>query len=142
MKKSFITTAFYLTLGLSARAQFTANSQTITISGVASNWMGDYFVGNTNFLDTLLVQSSGRLNDNIGYIGYATGANSNVAIISDAGSVWSNHMQLFVGDRGSGNRLVISDGGVVASVQSYVGFGISRNCVLVTVSGSFWNSGA
>jgi hypothetical protein len=48
------------TVVATVRAQFTANFQTNTINGVTSNWMGSYVVGNTNYLDTLLIQSGNQ----------------------------------------------------------------------------------
>ena len=139
-----------------AQAQFTGNNQTNIISGVTSNWTGFYYVGSNYVFDALLIQSSGKLSNGTCFIGYAAGADNNTAIVSGS-STWSNTVtpvigpetSLCVGYSGSGNSLVISNGGIVSSgvsgsANSYVGYNASasNNSALVTGSGSFWKNGA
>jgi T5SS/PEP-CTERM-associated repeat protein len=121
-------------------AQFTGNNQTNIISGTASNWSGDYHVGSNFVSNTLLVQNGGLLRNGLGYIGYATGANSNIALVTGSGSAWSNDFSFFVGYSGGGNSLVISNGGAVANAAGYIGFNSSNNSVLVTGTGSVWGN--
>jgi T5SS/PEP-CTERM-associated repeat protein len=131
-----------------AHAQFTANFQTNIISGVTSNWAGTYHVGNTNFADVLLIQDGGVLTDISGHIGETTGTNS--ALVTGAGSIWTNTGAVFVGYEGPRNSLVISDGGQVINSSSYIGYSdgaktgssADNNSAIVVGSGSAWkNSG-
>ncbi len=130
----------------SAQAQYTANFQTNLISGVVSNWTGNYEVGNTTFADVLIVTNSAVLKDSSGYLGFSAGSSNNVAIITGAGSVWSNSATLYVGDLGSSNTLTIANGGAVSAAGSFIGFGTggntgaNSNTVTVTGTGSVWNN--
>lgn len=101
-----------------AQAQYTANFQTNIISGVTSNWSGNYIVGSNTFADVLLIQNGGVLSDGTGYVGYNPGSSSNsVRVVS--GGVWENTV-LFVGYQGSSNSLVIA-GGLVSATNLVVG---------------------
>src|SRR5436853_5245990 len=72
-------------------AQFTGNNQTNIISGVTSNWPGNYYVGSNYVFDALLIQNSGVLsNSGNSFIGFALGASNNTAVVSGGGSVWSS----------------------------------------------------
>jgi T5SS/PEP-CTERM-associated repeat protein len=137
------------TLGLSitpvARSQYTANSQTNIISGVTSNWTGNYYVGNSFSTNVLIVQSNGVLTSSGGYLGYDSSSSNNSALVTDAGSIWSNGF-LYVGNYGYGNSLVVSNGAqVLVSGFAQVGAGslpkIGSNSVLVTGNGSVWSNG-
>lgn len=130
---------FILTAPL--RAQYTANYQTNIISGVASNWTGNYLVGSNTFADALLIQNSGVLSNGYGYLGSLGGSSNNVASVTGMGSVWSNRYNLIVGGDGVGNSLIISNGGQVVDGYGYVGFHYGSNSVLVTGAGSVWNNG-
>ena len=57
-------------------AQYAGNSQTNIISGVVSNWTGDYLVGSNTFADALLIQNGGVLSNGNGYLGYEIGADT------------------------------------------------------------------
>ena len=134
----------------SSEAQYTANFQTNIISAVTSNWPGSYIVGTNTTTDSLLIQNSGVLSNGTGYIGYEFPASNNIAVISGAGSIWSNRSGLAVGYSGGGNALVISNGGSALSVGSEQvkgGLGIgclgfnstsSNNSVLISDQGSVW----
>ena len=123
------------------QAQYSTDYQTNLISGVTSNWSGDYVVGNTSFADALLIQNGGLLSDANGYLGNFTSGSNNTAFVSGSGSVWGNGSSLAVGNSGSGNSLVISGGGYVVSASGVIGNSVNaaRNSVLVTDPGSIWN---
>jgi fibronectin-binding autotransporter adhesin len=79
-----------------------------------------------------------------GYIGFTTNSTSNTATIAGAGSLWNlASNDLIVGSVSSGNRLVVSNGGVVRNDEGAVGhlFTGSNNVALVTGSGSLWSNG-
>ena len=148
--RGYLIAVFLILIALGSQlseAQFTASFQTNIISGVTSNWFGDsYDVGNSsNVADLLLIQKSGMLVDGNGQVGYYSTTSNNTVIVSGSGSVWSNAgVSGFVtlGREGSGNRLVISNGGWVIAQASSVGYdiGSSSNSALVTDAGSVWNN--
>ena len=125
----------------SSEAQFSANYQTNLISGVASNWSGDYLVGSNTLADVLLIQNSGVLSNGYGYLGYEVGSSNNSVVVSDTGSIWSNALWLAVGQSGGGNSLVVSNRGQVFSIGGIVGSGSSNNSVVICGTGSVWNAG-
>ena len=131
-------------LGSQTQAQFTGNNQTNTISGVTNNWAGSYIVGSNYVADVLLVQNAGVLSNGASYIGYATGASNNAAIVSSTGSIWSSVWRSdgsqFVGYSGAGNSLVISNGGGVVAWRAFLGYNssASNNTVRVTGYNSRW----
>ena len=127
-------------LASSVDAQYTANFQTNIISGVVSNWTGDYTVGNANYPDVLLIQNGGLLvSTGNGTVGNAVGGSNNTAIVTDTGSVWTNQGQLSVGTSGRDSSLIVSNGGVVWAGTTGLGFNgsSSNNTIVVTGSGSF-----
>jgi hypothetical protein len=50
-----------------ARAQYTDNFQTNIISGITSNWVGAYLIGNITYGDVLLIENGGVLSNRISY---------------------------------------------------------------------------
>jgi len=125
-------------------AQYTEDYQTNVISGVTSNWTGDYYVGNTNVGDLLLIEKGGVLDvssSSYGYIGSSSGASNNSVLITGSGSLWNIPMVLKIGG-GSGNSLVVSNGGGLKSAWGYVGILNSSvsNTVTITGSGSVWTN--
>ncbi len=124
-------------------AQFSANYQTNTISGVSSNWPGGYYVGSNTFGNGLVIQDGGVLSDTTGYVAGTLASSSNSVLVSGSGSLWSNAIDLYVGFQGSNNSLVISNSGQVVDVTSAaVGYSgsSSGNRVQVTGPGSVWKS--
>jgi len=144
MKTKFLVLlALNLVFLISANGQFSANFQTNTISAVTSNWVGNgtYVVGSNTFQDALVIQSGGVLSNGTGYIGYESSASYNIAIIRDSGSAWSNRSSFYVGWLGAGNKLVISNGGVVFGLGTLgESPSSSNNAVVVSGNGSVWNN--
>jgi T5SS/PEP-CTERM-associated repeat protein len=142
MRYVYLIAAFFAGMVFSSRpvrAQYSADFQTNVISGVVSNWSGDYYVGYTNFADVLLVRNGGALFDGGGYVGFPSNSINNSVLVADAGSAWQNtNGPLFM--IGTGNSLVISNQGQVFSTSG--GVGGSNNSVVVTGSGSTWNTGS
>jgi|GEM_PF-2501692 len=93
-------------------AQYTDNFQTNVISGVVSNWAGDYLVGSNTFADVLLIQNGGVLSSGFGQLGYEVSSNNSVRVV-DSG-VWQSGT-LYVGDQSSGNSLVVAGGSILAT---------------------------
>jgi len=134
-----------------AQAQFTANFQVNLISGVTSNWSGNYVVGSNTFSDVLVIQSGGVLSNGIGYIGYTAAGSNNTAAVTGAGSTWicqttPGWTGIYVGYGSAGNSLLIENGGAVSSTNGFVAIGSSgpgsNNTLLVTGSNSVLVAGA
>src|SRR5438128_76308 len=98
--------------------------------------------GATNPLDNVTNTGTGvvRVGNNNGLLGVNPASSNNESLVTGTGSFWSNRSDLVVGDSGSGNRLVISNGGLVGNNYGYLGFAAtsSSNEAVVTGSGSFW----
>lgn len=86
----------------------------------------------------LLVGDGGTVSNAIGYIGYGTGASSNVVSIAGAGSLWLNTSDLYVGYQGWQNVLQIGNGAQVGCRNCFVGYlnNSSENVVVIDGAGS------
>ena len=125
----------------SSSAQYAGNFQTNIISGVVSNWTGDYVIGSNTFADALLIQNGGALSNGNSYVGYGIGADNNTAVISDSNSLWNVAGGLVVGNKGSGNQLIVTNEASVVSSTGSIGVAGSNNVVLVSDSATWTLSG-
>ena len=98
-------------------------------------------IGSGSSYDYLEIDSGGALFDDNGYVGYGAGF-FNTALITGAGSVWSNSATFNVGYLGSsGNQVVISDGAQLLDSNGRIGYnGGGTNTVVITGPGSVWKS--
>ncbi len=127
--------------GAPARAQYSADNQTNTVTAF-TGWTGDYFVGSNTSFDVLLISGNGRLTNANGYVGYQALSSNNLVVVAGSNAAWSNSGTLYVG--GTGNRLIITNGGRVFDNEGRVGghAGVGGNVVVVSGNGSFWTNGA
>jgi len=132
----------------SSPVQYTADYQTNIVCSVVS-WEGGFSVGSNTFADVLLIRNDGILSGAIGYVGYEPASSNNMVLITGAGSAWkncdtgSNGGRLVIGQSGTGNTLVISNGGFAYNDSDGVigsGESSSNNSVLVTGAGSAWTN--
>jgi fibronectin-binding autotransporter adhesin len=134
-RNAVIVTVAAAFLALPAHAQYTGNYQTnIIMSGVVSNWTGDYIVGSSYVFDALLIQNGGRLSCSNAEIGFLPGASNNTAIVN--GGVWTNSVSVYVGFNGDGNQLFVTNGGKVFSTTGTLSGRLSASNNVVTVSGN------
>ncbi len=135
-----VTSAPAILMVAPSSSAYAANYQTNTISA-ASNQAGDYLVGSCYFADVLIVANSGRLSDVGGYLGYTCISTNNMARVTGTGW-WTNSGSLYVGFSGSGNSLVITNGGKISDAGGYLGYNStsSNNSALVTGTGSLWTN--
>ncbi len=138
-----VCTLFGCLSGNSARAQFSGDNQTITISGVSNGWAAQFFyIGDTNSGDQLQIVNDGVqfvTNGYDAYIGYVASADGNSLVVSGSGSAWIqlNSGGLFVGYYGSSNSLTVSSGAeVIAALNAGAQPGANNNSVVVTGTGS------
>src|SRR6266404_7638014 len=97
------------TIGLSAGA----NSNTVKVTSGNTRWLmsQDLSVGSIGSFNHLLITNGGLVQNGFGALGIDPASRSNLAVITGAGSVWTNQNDLYVGYVGHGNSLVVSNGG-------------------------------
>jgi len=108
-------------------------NSSVLVTGAGSVWnnSGSLTIGTQSAGDSLVISGGGKVLSSSGVIGFATlgvSADSNTVLVSDAGSVWSNQVNLFVGrsdgykqtPAGRGNSLVISNGGMVVVASNMI----------------------
>src|SRR5262249_23465403 len=92
----------------------------------------------------MVISNGGTLADNIGVIGLLPGSRGNLAVITGPGSSWSNTVDLYIGYEGTGNALIVSNGGMVinnVNAQITSADSLGNNNVVVTDPGSTWTCG-
>lgn len=116
--------------------------QTNIVDGVYSNANGSYVVGDSGSYNLLIVSNAGMLSNTFCYIGNQAGAHDNVALVTNAGSLWTNNGFLYVGNTGSWNQLSVRGGARVANTDGVVGrnSSASNNTALVADAGSLWTN--
>jgi len=134
-------TGGYSIIGESASAK----TNQVVVTGAGTVWDSKGLLdigqnGSANELDIL----NGGLVLAAGYVGGTAASSNNLVLVSGAGSTWTNASSLVVGNGGSHNTLILTNGGAVFSGQSGVGenaFAVSSNAAVITGPGSSWTSG-
>ena len=123
------------------------NTLIVTGPGTLLSNSGRYLdIGDwTNSTGNLMVVSNQAtvFNTNILYIGYDTASSNNSVIVTGTNSHLINGGDLDLGDYGSANTLVISNGATASFAgTSYISYyaGSSNNSVLVKGAGSVWSN--
>jgi T5SS/PEP-CTERM-associated repeat protein len=117
-----------------------SGSNSVLITGTSSLWSNSssLFVGDTGAGNQMIISSGGAVYNVSGYVGDTASSGNNSVLVTGTGSVWSNS-SLVVGVFGSGNQMIISNGGAVYDGIGHVGSS-GYNTVLVTGSGSVWQN--
>ncbi len=120
-----------------------AASNSVIVTDAGSRWLGNdsLYLGVDGVFNTLLVRNGGQVTSGLGTIGGTSVGNNNRAVVTDAGSSWTNGQDLYVGELGSANLLVVSNGAVISGAgHGFIGFNASArsNSVVLTDSGSRW----
>ncbi|MDF7807728.1 autotransporter domain-containing protein [Pontiellaceae bacterium B12219] len=128
--------------------QFEAERNLVKISGVGSQWSNEsaLIVGGYGRSNSLEVVAGGQVFSQTGIVGNNNRANIasfdhqgyNRATVSGTGSVWSNSSELIVGNYGSGNELMVLDGGAIYNDAGYIGYASSNNYAEVSGETSQW----
>jgi T5SS/PEP-CTERM-associated repeat protein len=125
------------------RAQVVNDGATNTLNNVTNLIDGDVTMG-TNGSSTLLVISDNALltNWNNGTVGLNATATANEVQLVSPTARWHMINNLFIGNSGSFNRLVVSNGGTVQDFNGSLGWNdsASNNLAIVTGPGSVWNN--
>ncbi len=119
-----------------------AISNNATVADAAINCDGVVAVGLNGYKNSMLVTNGGAIYTTEGALGYFTAASNNEAVISGAGSVWSNHFGFYVGPDSSGNRLAIENGGTLLSLFGELGgiAGADNNRAKISGNDSIWSN--
>src|SRR5262249_55274449 len=104
----------------------------------------EFHLGDVGFSNLLFVTDGGTLADTIGSVGTTGGSDYNVALVSGPDSLWTNIASLYVGDGGSRNQLIVTNGAKVFDFSGAIGYNSNSspnsNSVVVTGSGSTWSN--
>jgi fibronectin-binding autotransporter adhesin len=124
-----------------------SGGNSITVSGFGSVLMASAFqVGKSSISNRVVISQGGQVADSSGRIGTDSSYNVaefNLVLVTDPGSLWTNGSALSVGDTGSYNQLIISNGGMVIDTDGFIGHNLqltSNNVVTVTGPGSVWDN--
>jgi T5SS/PEP-CTERM-associated repeat protein len=107
---------------------------TITVAGGLMSLSNDLSVGYLGTGNSLVISNGGQVISEFGYVGAFTGANTNTAVVTGVGSVWSNRQVLVVGLSSRANRLNINDGGLVLAQTGTIG-SIAGSGGILTIDG-------
>ena len=134
-------------IGLNA----TASDNSLLVTGAGSTWSSGtaLLIGSSGSGNNLTVEAgAGVVSEGSGVaLGYNVGSSGNSLLIDGVGSSLADSDDFVVGFSGSGNEVVISNGGNLTNGQHIYGgviglnSGAINNSVLVTGNGSAWNNG-
>ena len=126
-------------------SQAGASSNSVTVNGSGSRWRSDsnMIVGENGSGNSLVVSSGGAvltgIVSNSTVVGYNAGSSSNSVLVTGSGSTFTNN-GVTVGYSGSGNSLVIANGGFMQGIDSDTVIGYNStsagNSLQVTGAGS------
>lgn len=120
------------------------NSVSVTDPGTVCTVGLDLYVGNAGSANRLAIRDGAGVGSSNAFLGLAASASGNSALVTGAGTLWSNWNDFVLGNSGAGNELVISNGAAMhIGGDSLVGGDSSArsNSVTVTGSGTKWSVG-
>src|SRR5215510_5284763 len=102
-----------------------ANSNAVHLISPTARWrMGNFLYVGSNGSMSRLVVSNGALVDNlIGVLANRLESSNNLALVTGAGSVWSNRNDLRIGVLGPHNQMIVTNGGWVSCLNGSIGQG-------------------
>jgi len=121
-----------------------SHNNVVLVRGTNSVWnnSGTLTIGSFGSGNQLTVSNGALVSCSVGSIGQFSISSNNVVLVADRGSVWAKPSSLAVGERGSGNCLIISNGGLVQSFNGTIGSYPSsgNNLAFITGNGSVWSN--
>jgi len=133
----------------SVGSQPSSSNNSVLVDGSVWQSSEELYVGYWGSSNSLAVRNGGQTASADSYIGYIGDSGYNCAFLCGTGSVWSTG-NLFLGggadntfnSSGPDNSLIISNGGLMACQNSYLGYSMysSGNSVLVNGGGSVWSN--
>jgi len=122
---------------------------TVLVTDSGSVWSNqNLYMGDGGAYNSMVISNGGVVRSLSGYVGgNVGGGQSNLAVVTGHGSVWTNRDRVNVGYMDGGNSLIVSNGGAVFGSDGIIGAidfnkNAGNNSVLVTGSGSTWRSTA
>lgn len=122
-----------------------ASSNSVVVEGINSAWnnAADLHVGSEGSSNSLVISNSGRVQSADGFVGFTNSSSNNSVLITGGSglnaSAWTLQNNLYVGNGGSGNSVVISSSGSVQSDDGGLFIGnntnSTNNSLAVTDSG-------
>src|SRR5438477_17934 len=137
---SLLTNSTDGTIGLN----ITARSNEVRLASPSARWqVGGTFlnVGSNGAFNRLVVSNGGMVRSGHGYVGVNPRASNNLALVTGAGSVWTNALDLEVGSSEGNNQMIVSSGATVfAASNGLIGSftNANGNSVTVTDPGTGW----
>jgi T5SS/PEP-CTERM-associated repeat protein len=120
------------------------NSMVVTGAGSVLTNSGNLFVGRQSAYNQMTISDQASVVNNIGFIGsLTTVANSNSVLVTGSGSTWTNHGGITLGGAGNGNRVTVTDAGLVfagSTVTIGASSGGANNSLIVSNGGRFITS--
>jgi T5SS/PEP-CTERM-associated repeat protein len=116
------------------------NTVFVKDSGSAWNDQGDLIIGDIGSGNMVIasngatVVSSNAILGAVSAPGFGPG-DSNVAVITGIGTLWSNRFECYVGAQGSGNQLIVSNSAALVSSNLSLGLELSSSGNLLEVTG-------
>ena len=123
-----------------------SSNNSVLVTGFNSSWINslDLYVGFAGGGNSLMISNGAVVSNQCGYIGTYYQSSNNIVQVTGTRSSWSNAGDLYVGQDGSGNRLMISNSGRVNDANAYIGYNYSitssNNMVMVTGVNSTWSN--
>jgi T5SS/PEP-CTERM-associated repeat protein len=98
------------------------------------------YIGVKGSSNAMVIEQGGRVSDSYGHLGHDASSWNNVGIVRGTGSVWTNRLDLFVGNSGSFNTLRLEEGGHVWCENADIGSRSSsvHNRAVIDGKDSFW----
>lgn len=122
----------------------TATNNLALVSGAGSVWSNtaEVAVGYDGSGNQLVVSNGGRVVSVDGNVGRSSVSFRNRVTITDSGSVWKLSGTFGAAGSGSFGEVIITNGGqVVSALYAMIGnYGVGKNKVLVSGTGSLWKS--
>jgi T5SS/PEP-CTERM-associated repeat protein len=115
----------------------TSSGNNALITGAGSVWnnTGMCTIGSSGSSNKVTINKGGRLVSNFAVLGSLNSATNNSVLVSDSGSLWDDSAtasEISFGVFGSGNSLIVTNGGQVLGYYAYFGRFSSGNSALVT----------
>ncbi len=125
---------------------FVASSNQATVIGAGSRWTNSstLSVGEVGSFNTLFIANGGRVASALSVVGYGLSSSNNQAVVSGNNSAWDCGGNLHIGESGSLNTLLVTNGGSVStSDDALIGVNVSafNNLAIVSGTNSQWNIG-
>ena len=119
-----------------------SSNNSVLLTDTSSLWSNSstLYVGYGGSSNSMVISNGATVADNSGYIGNNSNASYNIALVTGSNSLWTNQNNIYVGEYGSNNSLVISNGAKVVDGRGYIGDYSSGNTVTVTGSNSLWSN--